>query len=43
MDGYRKDLRKAVRPMLRAHGVADASAVCEKIEEFAVHAYAGSQ
>lgn len=38
MDGYRKDLRKAVRPILRASGVADAATVCEKIEEFAVHA-----
>ncbi len=41
MDGYKKDLRKQVRPILRAHGVADASAVGEKIEEFAIHAYAG--
>ncbi len=41
MDGYKKDLRKQVRPILRSHGVADASAVGEKIEEFAVHAYAG--
>jgi len=42
MDGYRKDLRKAVRPILRASGVSDAAAVCEKIEEFAVHAYVGT-
>jgi type I restriction enzyme R subunit len=42
MDGYRKDLRKSVRPILRANGVADAAAVCDKIEEFAVHAYAGT-
>jgi type I restriction enzyme R subunit len=43
MDGYRKDLRKQVRPVLREHGVADPGAVCEKIEEFAVHAYAGKE
>jgi type I restriction enzyme R subunit len=43
MDGYRQDLRKQVRPILRSHGVADAGTVCEKIEEFAVHAYAGRQ
>lgn len=42
MDGYRKDLRKSVRPILRMNGIVDAGAVCEKIEEFAVHAYAGA-
>lgn len=43
MDGYRKDLRKQVRPILRSHGFADVAAGCEKIEEFAVHAYAERQ
>lgn len=41
MDGYKKDLRRQVRPILREHGVANASVVSEKVEEFAVHAYAG--
>jgi type I restriction enzyme R subunit len=41
MDGYKKDLRKQVRPILRSHGVTDVPGVCEKIEEFAVNAYAG--
>lgn len=40
MDGYKKDLRRKVRPILRSHGVADVAAVCEGVEDFAVHAYA---
>lgn len=41
MDGYRRELRKQVRPLLRSYGFSDASATCERIEDFAVHAYAG--
>ena len=39
MDGYKKDLRRKVRPILRTHGVADVVGVCEGVEAFAVHAY----
>ncbi len=43
MDGYKKDLRRQVRPILRSHGFADVAAACEKIEDFAVHSYAEKQ
>lgn len=41
MDGYRRELRSQVRRILGEHGVAEARAIRDAVEEFAVHAYAG--
>lgn len=39
MDGYKKELRRDVRKLLRPLGLEDANAVRDGIEEYAVHAY----
>ncbi|WP_306002290.1 type I restriction endonuclease subunit R [Brevundimonas sp. C43] len=40
MDGYKKELRREVRKLLRPLGLDDANAVRDEIEDYAVHAYA---
>jgi type I restriction enzyme R subunit len=42
MDGYKKELRREVRKFLRPLDFDDANAVRDEIEDFAVHAYAGT-
>lgn len=42
MDGYKKELRREVRKLLRPLDLADANAVRDEIEDYAVHAYAGT-
>jgi type I restriction enzyme R subunit len=42
MDSYKRELRRQVRRILGDHGVPEAKAIRDEIEEFAVHAYAGS-
>ncbi|WP_309606650.1 hypothetical protein [Phenylobacterium sp.] len=41
MDAYKKELKRQVRKVLTEHGVAEAKAIRDAVEEFAVHAYAG--
>lgn len=41
MDTYKQELRRQVRRLLRVRGVAEAAAIRDAVEEFAVHAYAG--
>ncbi len=41
MDSYKKDLRRQTRRMLDEHGVPEAKAIRDEIENYAVHAYAG--
>jgi type I restriction enzyme R subunit len=43
MDAYRKELKKQARRVLTQHGVADAKAIRDEIENYAIHAYAGSR
>jgi type I restriction enzyme R subunit len=43
MDAYKKDLKRQVRRILSEHGIPEAKAVRDEIEDFAVHAYAGPQ
>jgi type I restriction enzyme R subunit len=43
MDAYRKELKKQVRRILTEHGVGDAKAIRDEIEDYAIHAYAGSR
>jgi type I restriction enzyme R subunit len=43
MESYRKELKRHVRRILTEHGIPDAKAARDEIEEFAVHAYAGQQ
>ncbi|URI15578.1 hypothetical protein [Brevundimonas albigilva] len=40
MDGYKKELRREVRKLLRLLELDDANAVRDEIEDYAVHAYA---
>lgn len=40
MDGYKKELRREVRKLLRPLELDDANAVRDEIEDYAVHAYA---
>lgn len=40
MDGYKKELRREVRKLLRPLELGDANAVRDEIEDYAVHAYA---
>lgn len=40
MDGYKKELRREVRKLLRRLELDDANAVRDEIEDYAVHAYA---
>ena len=42
MDGYKKELRREVRKFLRPLDFDDANAVRDEIEDYAVHAYAGT-
>ena len=39
MDTYKKELKKQVRRILTEYGIAEAKAVRDEIEDFAVHAY----
>lgn len=39
MDGYKKELRREVRKLLRPLALDDASTVRDEIEDYAVHAY----
>ena len=41
MDGFKKELRQRVRRILTEHGIAEAKAIRDEVEAFAVHAYAG--
>jgi type I restriction enzyme R subunit len=41
MDSYKKELRRRVRRILDEHGVPEAKAIRDEIENYAVHAYAG--
>jgi type I restriction enzyme R subunit len=43
MDAYKKNLKRQVRRILSEHGIPEAKAVRDEIEDFAVHAYAGPQ
>ena len=43
MDSYKKELRQRVRRILSEHGLPEAKAIRDKVEDFAVHAYAGPQ
>lgn len=43
MDAYRKELKKQVRRILTEHGVGDAKAIRDEIEDYAIHAYGGSR
>lgn len=40
MDGYKKELRREVRKLLRPLELDDANGVRDEIEDYAVHAYA---
>ena len=40
MDGYKKELRREVRKLLRPLELDDANAVRDEIEDYAIHAYA---
>lgn len=42
MDGYKKELRRDVRKVLRPLEVDDPNGVRDEIENYAIHAYAGS-
>jgi len=42
MESYKKELRRQVRKCLNEHGIPEAKAVRDEIEEFAVQAYAGA-
>ena len=42
MDGYKKELRRDVRKVLRPLELDDANGVRDEIENYAIHAYAGS-
>lgn len=41
MESYKKELRRQVRRVLGDHGVPEAKAIRDEIEDYAVHAYAG--
>jgi type I restriction enzyme R subunit len=41
MESYKKELRRQVRRILGEHGVPEAKAIRDEIEDYAVHAYAG--
>jgi type I restriction enzyme R subunit len=41
MESYKKELRRQVRRILGDHGVSEAKAIRDEIENYAVHAYAG--
>ena len=41
MDSYKRELRRQVRRILGEHGVLEAKAIRDEIEDYAVHAYAG--
>jgi type I restriction enzyme R subunit len=41
MESYKKELRRQVRRVLGDHGVPEAKAIRDEIENYAVHAYAG--
>ncbi len=41
MDGYKRELRQRVRRILKDHGVGEAKAIGDEVEEFAINAYAG--
>lgn len=40
MDGYKRELRREVRKLLRPLELDDANVVRDEIEDYAVHAYA---
>jgi type I restriction enzyme, R subunit len=42
METYKKELRRQVRRILNEHGIPEAKAVRDEIEEFAEQAYAGA-
>ena len=41
MEAYLRSLRQQVRRILTEHGIGETKTIREKVEEFAVHAYAG--
>jgi type I restriction enzyme R subunit len=41
MDSFKKELRRQVRRILGEHGVPEAKAIRDEIENYTVHAYAG--
>jgi type I restriction enzyme R subunit len=41
MDGYKKQLRREVRSLLRPLALSEANVLGDEIEDYAVHAYAG--
>ncbi|MHC2423308.1 type I restriction enzyme R subunit [Bradyrhizobium elkanii] len=43
MDGYKKQLRREVRGLLRPLALNDTNALGDEIEDYAVHAYAGAR